>query len=305
MRGPPAIAELRLRARELSPGGSLSESARVLLCLRAREMEAALPAALSTTRPGPLHDARVAGRRLRAGITLFQRLYPGRWHATVEVGRAVTQGLREARDLDIRRARLGRLARRLGGSSGVCRRLFSRLVEEAGADRRSQVARSDLAAAAHPAGGMGPFIASLWRPSRVRTADAERFSSVWLHSLALITLNTMPMASVESHGGVQHRLRIRGKALRYSLEMMQWRLGEEARWRIEVLRGAQDVLGELHDLDVFLEHVRGESAGCDADERGCLRDALELLEQERRRFFGRFLDLRAGLEKACEPVRFP
>ena len=300
MSGPPDLPELRLRARELSPHGSLAESARVQLCLRAREMEAALPLALATARPDPLHDARVAGRRLRAGITLFQRLYPGRWHATVELARSVTHGLRGARDLDIRRARLRRLSRRPGRASGRCRAQFSRLGDATASARRSAVAAATL-----PSVRLEPVLTFLWRPRRAGSADAERFVRVWLHELAVLASNTIPVASVEAHGGIQHRLRIRGKALRYSLELMEWRLGEAARWRIGVLRRAQDVLGELHDLDVFLEHIRSEGARRAGRERRCLREAEGLLEQERRRFFSRFLDLRPELERACRPLKFP
>jgi len=297
MSGPPGLPELRLLASELSACGSLAGSARVQLCLRAREMGAALPRALATARPGPLHDARVAGRRLRAGITLFQRLYPGRWHATVDLARSVTHGLRGARDLDVRRARLLRLSRWAG--SVRCRALFSRLGEETVAARRSDGAGRALASVV-----LEPVLTFLWRPRRANSADAERFVRVWLHELAVLTSNTIPVASVEAHGGVQHRLRIRGKALRYSLEIMEWRLGGEAGWRIAVLRRAQDVLGELHDLDVFLDYLRGESTGRARNERGCLREAGGFLEEERHRSFGRFLDLREELEKACLPVTF-
>ena len=298
MSGPLPLAELRERAQELLPEGSSAESARVLLCLHAREMEAALGPALRTTEPGHLHDARVAGRRLRAGITLFQRLYPGRWHATVDIARDVTRGLRNVRDLDIRRSRLERLSRRLARKEGACRALFSRLVHRSKAERRWQGAETALAGISFE-----PVIAYLWRPRRANSAESDRFAQVWLHELSVITQNTVHAASIEAYGGVQHRLRIRGKALRYSLEMMQWRLGEEARWRISVLRGVQDVLGELHDIDVFLEYLRGEGAACAQNERGCLREAEGLLEAERHRFFERFLDQRADLERACLPVR--
>jgi CHAD domain-containing protein len=299
MSGPPDTAELRLRARELAPDGSLAEAARVLLCLQAREIEAALPRALSSPRPGPLHDARVASRRLRAGITLFQRLYPGRWHSTVGLARTVTHGLREARDLDIRRARLERLSRRLG-VSGRCRTLLQDLSEEASAARFPDDVRAALAAVR-----LGPVLDHLWRPMRPRTADAGRFAAVWLASLSQVTLNTLPAASVEAHGGVQHRLRIRGKALRYSLEMMQWRLGGEARWRTTALREAQEVLGEIHDIDVLLEYLRGESGRRGKADRRCLGQAGEMLQVERHRFFRLFLHRRPELEEACRPVRFP
>jgi CHAD domain-containing protein len=300
MSGPPDLPELRLRARELAPHATLAESARVQLCLQARELEAALPEALASLRPGPVHDARVASRRLRAGMTLFQRLYPRRWHATVGMARSVTRGLREARDLDVRRSRLLRLSRRFGKGGRTCGEVLGSLAEEAGA------ARASHAAPALPApASFGPVAELLWRPRRESSADADRFARVWLHELQVLVANTIPLASVEEHGGVQHRLRIRGKALRYSLEMMQWRLGGEARWRIAALREAQDTLGELHDVDMLLQHLRDETARHPRTERPCLEEAGAILQAERRRLFRLFFGRRAELEEACGPISLP
>ncbi len=300
MSGPPDLPELRLRARELSPQSTLAESARVQLCLQCCEMEAALRDALSTLRPGPVHDARVASRRLRAGMTLFQRFYPGRWHATVDLARLVTRGLRAARDLDIRRARLLSLSRRLGKRDRGCRALLEELAGRAGASRASHGAPAGL-----EAGKFGPVAGFLWRPRRANAADADRFVRVWLHELQVTVQNTIPMAAVEAHGGVQHRLRIRGKELRYSLEMMQWELGDGARWRVATMRETQDTLGELHDIDVLLEYLRSESAQCDRRGRRCLGEAAESIVGERRRLFRIFLGRRAGLEAVCAPINFP
>jgi CHAD domain-containing protein len=300
MSGPPDLPELRLRARELARGASLAESARVQLCLQARELESALPEALPRLRPGPVHDARVASRRLRAGMTLFQRLYPRRWHTAVGMARSVTQGLREARDLDIRRARLLRLSRKLGRGDRPCREVLEELATRAGE------ARAAGGAPALPAARLfGELAGALWRPRLSGAADADRFARVWLHELQVLVANTVPMASVEAHGGVQHRLRIRGKALRYSLEMMQWELGAEAAWRISALREVQDTLGELHDVDMLLDHLREESARRRRAERRCLDEASGVLHAERRRLFKLFLGRRAELESACGPIRFP
>jgi CHAD domain-containing protein len=145
----------------------------------------------------------------------------------------------------------------------------------------------------------------LWRPRRANAADADRFARVWLHELQLLVQNTMPLAAVEAHGGVQHRLRIRGKELRYALEMMQWRLGDEARWRVSTMREAQDTLGELHDIDVLLEYLRSESARSGRSGRRCLARAARALGEERGRLFRLFLARRADLEAVCSPVRFP
>ena len=289
----PGRIELELRLRELSARSPLWEAARLQLCLEALELDAKLDTALTAGTPGPLHDARVAGRRLRAGAPLFQRIYPGAWRRAEARARRVVRALREPRDLDIRCARLRRLMRRLSG----CRAPLERRLQETTGARLS----TGGPVAALGRAPLSSLLPELWRPRRASSPEAERFVSVRMRELSLSALHRIPMASVEGLGGVQHRLRIRGRALRYSMEMMQWRLGEEARWRVGVLRRGQDVLGELHDIDVFLEYLSPEKGLTSRGEEPCIRTARSVLEEERRRAFGRFLDLRGELEKACRP----
>jgi CHAD domain-containing protein len=104
---------------------------------------------------------------------------------------------------------------------------------------------------------------------------------------------------VERHAGVQHRLRIKCKSLRYSLEMLEWRMGKEATWRIAVLRKAQDVLGDIHDTDVFLEFISSLERLPPAARKKPCRELTASLREERKRHFAAFLGLRAELERAA------
>jgi CHAD domain-containing protein len=325
MREVPSRDELRRLGGELTPRSPICEAARVQLCLQAIEVDVKLPEALATLRPAPVHDARVAGRRLRAGASLFRSLYPGVWEEVSERARRVTRGLRLVRDLDIRRDRLRRLARHFKGRAAVCRSSLARLLDE------TTAARLPLRKGAGDAGlterFMAPVLPALASPRCSGASESERFSRVCLGELALASSCLIPVASVEGLAGIQHRLRIRGKALRYSLEMMEWRLGEEAAWRTEVLRRAQDILGEMHDIDMFLELLHEEAAasgrrpgvpgrfepaaGKRRPDTGaaravrarpdshCCQEVAALLSEERHQFFVRFLDMRGELERAC------
>ena len=292
--------ELRALILGLSPRSSLPEAARVLICFQVRQIECDLPGARATLRPAPLHDARVAGRRLRAGVTIFQRLYPGVWELAEMMARQLTRCLRCPRDLDIRSARLRRMMRGIGDRDRERKGHIGMLLEKTIIEREAFK------------GSSGPptenfirhLLPALWRPRFSQAPAAERFARVRLRELAQRTAMLIPTASVEPRGGVQHRLRVRIKALRYSLEMMEWRLGGEAAWRLKVLRNAQDTLGEIHDIDVFTGYL-AERAGLGAryKMRG-FKDIDSGLGEERHKRFGRFLDVRVELERAVTPVTF-
>jgi CHAD domain-containing protein len=162
---------------------------------------------------------------------------------------------------------------------------------------------------ARPAGPMavdfaGTLLPALWRPRTSRAPAADRFVRVGLRELAQRAALLIPVASVETHGGVQHRLRIRCKALRYSLEMMGWHLGAQAAWRLDILRKVQDELGELHDIDVFCGYLAERMGPSARHGSGRVGDIGRRLGDERRRHFERFLDIREELERAAAPVIF-
>jgi CHAD domain-containing protein len=292
--------DLRALVLSLSPKSSLAEAARSLICLQAREIEANLPGALTTLEPAPLHDARVAGRRLRAGVTIFRRLYPGVWENAEKMARKLTRCLRIPRDLDIRSARLWRMMRDLGDGDRERKGNIGMFLEQTVMERKAFRSppgplREDLARHLLPA---------LWRPRFSRGPSAERFVRVRLGELAQRTAMLIPTSCVEPRGGVQHRLRISCKALRYSLEMMEWRLGGELDWRLKVLREVQDVLGDIHDIDVFGDYFAGKTSHGDSGRTGVFKDIGRGLGEERHNLFGRFLDIRAELERAVAPVTF-
>lgn len=296
----PSLGRLEELCLGLSPRSSIVEASRVQMCLQARKLEESIPDALAGHHTGPLHDARVAGRRLRAGAGIFRSLYPGTWKMAERGGRAVTSGFRDARDLDIRAARLRRMAVDAKGRPPGSLALIRMLQEQTAARR------TELAGHVRPLAEILPasLLAGLWRPRHTGVPAADRCVRVRLGELAQRVAMLIPVACVEGRGGVQHHLRIRCKALRYSLEMMEWRLGSEASWRLGTLRKIQDELGELHDIDVFWGYLE-ERSGQNAIRRpGRLRDLVRGLDQERHRRFEGFLDLREGLEKVLAPITF-
>jgi len=294
----PSLGRLEELRMGLSPANSVVEASRVLLCLQARRLEQAVPEAVAGQHPGPVHDARVAGRRLRAGATVFRSLYPGTWKRAERAGRAVTTGFRQARDLDIRASRLRRMALEAPDRpAGACA-LVRAMQEETAAQRVGAVRAPGSLAGWVPE----PLLAALWRPRASRAHGAERDVVVRLRDLGQWARLLIPVAMVEAHCGVQHRLRIRCKAMRYSLEMMDWGLGPEATWRLETLRRVQDILGDIHDIDLFRAYLEHRPGAKTTRMSGRTAEIVAGLAEERHRHFAKFLGVRGRLEKALGPV---
>jgi len=294
----PSLARLEELRRGLCPSNSIVEASRILLCLQARRLEQSVPEAVAGLHPGPVHDARVAGRRLRAGATLFRSMFPRTWKRAERAGRAVTSGFRQARDMDIRAARLRRMAIEARDRPAGLLAMVRKLQAETSALRAGAVRAAGPPPRAIPA----PLMAELWRPRASRVHGAEREIGVRLRDLGQRARLLIPVAAVEGHCGVQHRLRIRCKAVRYSLEMMDWRLGPEAAGRLGTLRRVQDILGDMHDIDLFIAYVREGPGAGSGRPSGPAREMLAGLAGERRRHFQRFLDIRGKLDSALGPV---
>ena len=299
MRDPPPLPELETLVRGLSPGGTSPEAARLLLCLQARLMERAVPEALAGLGPGPLHDARVAGRRLRVGVLLFLPLYPSVSAPVAAAARRVTRGLREARDMDVRSGHLRSLLQRRQRRRDE-RMLLERLLACAEAGRRA--ARRSAALAGLGRLALEGLLRGLWNPRRPMAAEAERHATGLLAALSVESSARIGTASVEGLSGVQHRLRISCKELRYSLEMVRWRMGEGVMPRLRTLRRAQDVLGELHDLDLLLAYLAGHGRRAGRADRPACGRLIGEVGEKRRAVFLTFLGMRDRLEGACAPL---
>lgn len=89
-----------------------------------------------------------------------------------------------------------------------------------------------------------------------------------------------------------HNVRIAVKKLRYTLELAQDGLGRRWSKRIAGLKIQQRLLGDLHDLQVLVRHVR-TLEGTLVDHRGPLADAMAVirrdLDAESRRLHGAWL----------------
>jgi CHAD domain-containing protein len=99
-----------------------------------------------------------------------------------------------------------------------------------------------------------------------------------------------------------HAVRIAAKKLRYALELTRDSGTAPVGVLVRTLKDAQEILGQLNDLQVLAAHVRAvavESAGRSELARG-LETLASLLEAECRRLHGRFVRREPRLLRVCE-----
>lgn len=250
-----------------------------------------------------VHQMRVASRRLRAALPIFSSCFKesqhGRWRDGVK---GLTKALGEARDTDVQVEYLHAFLGKAGVAERPGVRALLDLKEASRRQQQEQVAgwldnmneegvlreMSDLltkrvqrlAARRPDVRGRPSFAAGLAHVSyRVgRVLELEPF--------------VKDAKAVERH----HEMRIAIKRLRYTLETFRPLFDDQLKEEISVLKGVQDLLGEMHDCDVWIssmDSLRNDvcSSGADA---GALAPGLDAVRDDRTRerddLYGRFVE---------------
>jgi CHAD domain-containing protein len=113
-------------------------------------------------------------------------------------------------------------------------------------------------------------------------------------------LELVPAARPAGAVEAQHRLRITVKHFRYRLEILSFLVGTPFQEAHEELKGYQELLGKMHDLDVFAGIVRGADFSSEAE-----KSVLDAMASRRERLFAGFSRMleTAPFEKIGAQVR--
>ena len=205
-----------------------------------------------------LHDMRVAGRRLRAALSLFADLLPA--HAQsfrAELG-WLGQTLGAVRDLDVQLEQLDGWLTELPQEDREALGPLRSLLENERAEARASML------AALDSRRYEAFVARFGRFLRARRArlsgQAARPAGVAAPELLEARFRKLrargdrivPASDAEE----LHRVRIQGKRLRYALEFLAEVYPRETRPLIKRLVAMQDILGEHQDADVAIARLR-------------------------------------------------
>lgn len=266
------------RKVSLDCDASFSKAAQKTVKVRAAEVFAHSEGVLNLGDVEPVHDMRVATRRLRAALEVFEPCFPHKRHRkALKKIKGLADALGKRRDADVEIILLESLAEE---ATEADRRALGELIKALRV--RQAEANESLASYVTPKRlkKLRRRLKKLVKKARTDAAgplrpNVGRIVSVRLEELGgFVDEALAPEAST-----AQHDMRIAAKRLRYVLEIFEPCLGEEA----DAARGAaeqlQSVLGDLHDCDLMLAKV--EKIG----------SVAAVLRARRRRLFQDFVTL--------------
>jgi CHAD domain-containing protein len=235
-----------------------------LLAERGSDFFCCLATASTTFDPEDIHDLRVASRRLREGLSLFCRSYPvERISHLRKAVRKITDILGELRNIDECLGFLREETKELGPVHGTelagCIDLY--LGKRSNAQKQL---KRDLRKT-KPAALRKYFVRTIHSPYLFNppqdAADPFRpiddFARESVDQRLATVLELVPEARIPQQAACQHRLRIAVKHYRYRIEVLSPFLNDGYRNDHALVKDYQDTLGRIHDLDVFMELVRG------------------------------------------------
>ena len=239
------------------PGGEGSRLVWQSLVEQQDRLRAAI-AKLRAARPGDVHDARVAARRLRALLATYRPLFDQRRAQRLRRGlRDFARGLSGPRDADVRRDLLLAVAQRVPRFAAADTRcLRSALRRDCAKSRRAMrelLGNED------------------WAESAGILADRRTLAALRLRSAVelpeLMELVDQPwreagnrLAAGPGSPAQLHRLRLILKRCRYALESVSSLQPGRAGRVVDRLRSAQDSLGEYLDAVAARKWLKGNDA---------------------------------------------
>jgi len=256
--------------------------------------------------PEAIHDLRVASRRLREGIALFtdcfrkKQLRPLRREL-----KTLTNILGAIRNSDEAILFFTSLQQKVDEPATVAiQGMIETLQKEREKQRRTL--KRDLKNL-DPGALLGRMDEMRNKPRIFNPAAQELFKPVGVTLLAAIAARgdvlreLLPSALLADNITAQHRLRIAVKRFRYRLEFLAPLASPDYKQFYTGVKKFQEVLGRMHDLDVF-----AELAVELIPEAGARESVTGVIAANRRELFAAFLELHAiiPLDSLNEKVRY-
>ena len=248
----------RFGATEVDPG---MPSGAVALAVLRRQFTAML-AKEPGTRLGDdieeLHDMRVATRRLRAALSLFADVLPETaLKAREEIG-WVGQGLGAVRDLDVQIEQLGEWLDAAEQEDREALAILRSLLQEQRETARA--AMLEMLDSRRYEAFVSRFGRTLRARHLARSGPAAQPALALAPDLIEARFRSVRKAGnrigPDSPAAEYHRLRIRGKRLRYALEFLGDLYPGRTQPLIKRLVAVQDLLGLHQDADVAIDRLR-------------------------------------------------
>lgn len=256
------------RKRTFPMGTTVDESYQLLAARYVRKQVKQLTGQLDGVRGGEdvefIHRARVASRRLRCGLRLFRDCFGRRvvkgWRKEI---RRLTNGLGDARDKDVQIEFvcdfLGRLEDR-ACYPGIAR-LLVQLEHQREALQPTVLKTVDRLASSPVPSEMNSITKALVSELSGRGVGVQSdavFCMAEKHVLSkLEDLLGYEASLVDTEAEHEHHaMRIAAKGLRYTMEICKPAYAGQLDEFITATKRVQTLLGDLHDCDVWIEHLQ-------------------------------------------------
>lgn len=203
-----------------------------------------------------IHDLRVASRRLRTALVMFEPCLGRGSRRWVREVRAVTRGLGRARDLEVQIEFLTGFVRRT--EKRASKLGLRRLLTELKGERRE--AQGEVAAALGAVEASGALEAIERAAEKAGAAATKakkseeqgggfiyRYARARVGALLEELCRRSAYLGGAGYAAEQHAMRIAAKRLRYALEVLSPAFGTDFSRAIGAARELQTLLGEVHD----------------------------------------------------------
>jgi len=233
----------------LDASSTLDDAARRSIETRLNEMRKFEEKLVGAVEPDDVHDMRVASRRLRAALELFDR--KGQLRHAHDAVEALGDTLGEVRELHVQ---LAWLRDELAAASERDKVGLQALLAEREAKLPKRIERLHAALGTWTEDGVPTIEAALAAIDVGGRLGGHRVRRRLSHRLKAVKKRVVAtMKSMDAR--TAHKLRIDAKKLRYAAELAQPAFPSEIAALLDRLQPLQETLGELHDADVHVPIV--------------------------------------------------
>ena len=259
----------------ITPDDMMSEAGRKILAFHFARLLKREAGVRDGSDPKDVHEMRVATRRMRSAIPLFEDYYiDDALKSPRKMLRRLARALGEIRDIDVLRIKTEKYAARYDDNVRAGLVLLYQVWEQQQASAREDLNELlDSDAFEH---FLVTFAQFLNTPNaQVFTNDPETHTP-----LSLIVRHVAPTILYKRFEALRafdsilndatldalHQMRIRAKEFRYALETFEEALGKEADMVIDAAKALQDHLGELQDARVAAGRLQDYMAQADENQ---------------------------------------
>jgi len=205
-----------------------------------------------------IHRTRVASRRLRSALTIFKDSYPQKtildWQDDIK---KITKALGAARDVDVQVDCLRKIDSGLSQKqyrSGI-RRILLRLNQQRTKLQTHVITTLDNLEKKHTLERMYLSLNDIVGDKNI--TEINYTNNIYKQAQAIILTRLESFLSFNEYlfqpelMKELHEMRISAKSFRYAMENLSSLYNEQLMKPIEIVRGFQEILGKIHDCDVW------------------------------------------------------